>query len=156
MVVALPILPDPRPKQVSICLSEITSSAFDTQNYLETVLTFSDFVKTSHQIGELSLAIQFNIYQFVSLFHQYWSFRRGNLFRMPEKTVTEKSRAISKKPAQRAAETAPSKATAKALAAKTPEYPQLAARASILRLEEGLYALDISATPGLPSRRSGV
>jgi hypothetical protein len=70
--------------------------------------------------------------------------------------VTEKSRAMSKKPAQRAAETAPSKVTRKATAARTPEYPQLAARASIVRLEEGLYALDISATPGLPSRRSGV
>ena len=78
------------------------------------------------------------------------------LFRMSENTVTEKSRAISKKPAQRAAETAPSKATAKALAARTLEYPHLAASASIVRLEEGLYVLDISATPGLPSRRSGV
>ena len=78
------------------------------------------------------------------------------LFRMSENTVTEKSRAISKKPAQRAAETAPSKATAKALAARTLEYPHLAASASIVRLEEGLYVLDISATPGLPGRRSGV
>ena len=140
---------------MSICLSQSRLSAYDTQNYLETVLIFSGFVKISHQIGELSLAIQLYIYQFVSLFRQYWSCCRGALFRMPEKTVTEKSRARPKKPAQWAAENAPSKATAKALAARTLGHPHLAAVVSV-RLDQGLYALEIGGTPALPGQISGL
>src|SRR5271167_4850858 len=75
---------------------------------------------------------------------------------MPENTVTEQSHARRKKPAHWAVETASSEVATTAIATKTPEYPYLAARASIVRLEEGLYALDISATTKLPSRRSGV
>jgi len=70
--------------------------------------------------------------------------------------MTEKGRARRKMPAQWAAETAPSRPTEEAIAVSTPEYPFLAARASIVRLEEGLYALDISATPRLPNPPSGI
>jgi len=97
---------------------------------------------------------QYHIYQFVRLFHHHWPIAKA-LFRMPEHTMVEKRRARAKS-AQRTADTGWVEVAPKATAEETRAYPQLAATASIIRLEEGLYALEIDATPGFPRRLSGV
>ncbi len=69
--------------------------------------------------------------------------------------MSEKRRA-GRKPVQWTADAGPIEVITKAVVAEPPGYPYLGARASIVQLEAGLYALEIGATPGSPGRSSGV
>src|SRR5262249_22374516 len=68
---------------------------------------------------------------------------------MPENAVSEKRRAV-RKPVPMAADTVPPEVATDPIAMRTPEFSSLAAAASVVRLEEGLYALGIGPMPGLP------
>lgn len=69
--------------------------------------------------------------------------------------MIEKRRA-RRKPAQWTPDVGPIDVATEAAPAETSAYSHLAVTASIVRLEQGLYALDIGATHGRPGRRSGV
>jgi len=68
---------------------------------------------------------------------------------MPENAVSEKRRAV-RKPVPMAADTVPPEVATDPIATRTSDFPRLAAAASLVRLEEGLYALGIGPMPGLP------
>jgi hypothetical protein len=63
--------------------------------------------------------------------------------------VSERRRAV-RKAAPMAADMEPPEAATHPIATRTPEFPRLAAAASVVRLEEGLYALGIGPMPRLP------
>jgi hypothetical protein len=65
--------------------------------------------------------------------------------------VSEKSRAV-RKLVPIAADTMPPEVATDSITTKTPEFPRLATAASVIRLEEGLYALGIGPMPRLPDR----
>jgi hypothetical protein len=83
------------------------------------------------------------------------------LFRRSEDTVIQKNRARAKR-ALRTADPGPTEVAtevlsfSRATAGRTSGYAHLAAVASVVRLDQGLYALEIRGTPALPGKISGL